>query len=188
MSIESFVTDWDRQRYEERKQIADEQRAELDAAIAACGPGALAYGVWVLRDVTGVLPEQRHYCCRREHGVGWEPKAPESDERLTAATHSGYQMNGMTVYPFRFSVHFSAIEEYRPVPVDQLAERRARRRRRKLESEQTEIRKLAAKSLFPEMYENDLRAIRSELATIESALRGPGMMTFDERTDETHAR
>ena len=33
MSIELFVTDWDRQRYEGRKQIADEQQTELDAAM-----------------------------------------------------------------------------------------------------------------------------------------------------------
>ncbi len=173
MSIDLFVTDWDRQRYEGRKQIADEQQTELDAAIAACGPGALAYGVWVIRDRTGVLPDERYYCCRREDGVGWVPKAPESDERLTAATHKGYVMNGMTVYPFRFSVHFGALDEYRPVPPEQLAERRARRHQRKLEGERTELQKQAAESLFPEMYADDLQAIQNQLSTIESALKGP---------------
>lgn len=172
MSIDLFVTDWDRQRYEGRKQIADEQRSELDAAIAACGPGALAYGVWVIRDRTGVLPDERYYCCRRGDGAGWVPKAPHSDERLTAATHKGYVMNGVTVYPFRFSVHFGALDEYRPVPPEQLAERRARRHQRKLEGERTELQKQAAESLFPEMYADDLQTIQNQLSTIESALGG----------------
>jgi hypothetical protein len=168
--IEALVTDWDRQRYEGRKQIADEQQAELDAAIAACGPGAIAYGVWVIRDRSGVLPDQRQFCCRRAGQSGWLPKASASEERLTAETHRGYEINGRTVYPFRYSLYFGYLDEYQPVPPEKLAERRVRREKKELEQQHSDLKKRSSESLFPEMYETDLQEVEQRLTAVKAVI------------------
>lgn len=171
MSLESFITDRDRQNFEGRSEIASLQNQEREAAIAVCGPGAIAYGVWIDRDRAGILPERRTYCCRRPEYTGWMPVPPQDNERMTADMHKGYVFNGETVYPFRWSRHFSDCPSYEPVPPEKLAERRAKRQGRKLQRQLNELQSEARGSLFPEMYDDEIETVQDGIKQIESVLK-----------------
>lgn len=132
------------ERYEEnyatRKRVADAARAELDAAIAACGPDAEAYCRWTVHDKLGLEPDRVFYGCRRPEHVGWKPDPPESDERIVqdvvmVVTPSGIKyetrsltINGVTHYPYRWGTSFQAISEYRPQTPEQMKAAAERRR------------------------------------------------------------
>lgn len=132
------------ERYQEnyalRTRVADEARAELAAAIAACGPGAVGYCRWTLHDKLGIEPPRYFYGCRRPEHVGWQPRPPDSDERVTAegvtfVTESGIRypcspltIGGVTHYPYRWSLSFQAITAYNPQTPDQMKAAAERRR------------------------------------------------------------
>lgn len=93
-----------------RKRIADESASEFAAAIAACGPGAEAYGRHSVFDKLGVKATRAIYC-RRDDGV-WSPPQPACDERIFAqtvhvVTPSGvrYTTHAVTVPEGRFAEH-----------------------------------------------------------------------------------
>jgi len=79
--------------------------------------------------------------------------------------------NGQTVYPFRWSRHFSDCPSYEPVPPEKLAERRAKRQGRKLQKQLTELESQARGSLFPEMYDDEITVTRDGINHIESVLK-----------------
>lgn len=157
-----MITEQDRRNYEGRKVIADAMREQFEEAVRVCGDGAIAYGYWVVRDKLGILPDRRFYCCRREGQSGWKPDPPDCNERLTAETHKGYEFNGTIVYPFRFTHGFQAIDDYEPLQPEQLAERRAKRNLRKVSRAIEQTRSEMQRSLFPGMYDDDLRSLEAE--------------------------
>ena len=170
MTENPFITERDIRNFEGRMEIAALQNAELDAAIAACGPGAIAYGVWVIRDRAKIEPDKRSYCCRRPDVLGWKPQPEHNMERMTPEMHAGYDFKGDKFYPFRWSLHFQACEEYHPVEPEKLAERRAKRESRKIESQLEELRLESKESLFPEMYDDDLESAENALQQIQAML------------------
>lgn len=128
------------QNYATRRALADEARAELDAAIAACGPGAEAYCRWTMHDKLGIEPPRYFYGCRRSDRSGWHPKPPENHDRVeqdvvTFVTDGGVKyvtgsamIAGVKYYPFRYSMGFQALHEYRPRTPDQMKAAAERRR------------------------------------------------------------
>lgn len=96
--------------YTTRKQIAGESAREHAAAIAACGPGAAAYGRHIIHDKLG-LEATRIIYCRQDDGV-WSPPPPACDERIFAqavdvSTASGvrYTCHAVTIPEGRFAEH-----------------------------------------------------------------------------------
>lgn len=155
------VTELDRENAARRQEIADRTRAAIEEAVAACGPGAHAYGVWSLTDRASG-EKHRLYCCLRDGG-GWEPQPQyAAEERLTAEQHPGYEFNGERVFPFRYEVGFHALSEYRPKSAEQLADARDRRIAKKRDAERQRLTRRQRESLFPEMYEDDLRSLELE--------------------------
>ena len=66
-----------------REAVRERAAADLAAAVAACGPGALAYGRWTYTDRTNPARVVVVYCCRRPGVSGWVGEAtPWADELL----------------------------------------------------------------------------------------------------------
>lgn len=137
-----------------RKQVADEAARELAAAIEACGPDAEAYCRWTQHDKLGIEPPRYFYGCRRDDGRGWQPEPPENNERVmqdvvTFVTASGIKyeshsltINGLTLYPYRWSTYFQALTEYKPRTPEQMkaaAEQRRAKAIAEAEAEQREL-------------------------------------------------
>jgi hypothetical protein len=125
-------------RYAARRRIADEGVAEIAKAIDACGPGATAYGMHVITDRTGELPDRVIYCCRRPTHTGWQPSVqfPGWDERIETPG-SGFEVKGVTYYPFRFKFAFGALNEYRPQTPEQMKRAAEARQAKRDEAERT---------------------------------------------------
>lgn len=140
-----------------REELAAEEQRGLDLAVAECGPGAKRYACWVIRDKTGRIPEQRIYCCQRDGVTGWQPGHATSDERLTEADHPGYEINGERLFPFRFSYGLHTLNSYKPKSAEQLAEAREKRVSKKREKLKKQLIKKQRDSLFPEIYEQELK-------------------------------
>lgn len=146
--------------YAARKAIADASRAELDAAIAACGDGAEQYGTHRVHDKLGIEPGRVIYCCRRD-GTSWDPPAPDLvDARIrqrvaALVTPSGVKYEGHAVtiekasqyhpYPvthflFRFDVSTVGLsDDYRPRTAEQLKAAAEARRAKALAEQQAEL-------------------------------------------------
>jgi hypothetical protein len=146
--------------YAARKAIADAARAELDAAIAACGGGAERYGTHRIHDKLGLEPARVIYCCRRDDGP-WEPPAPDLlDTRIRQRvailiTPSGVKYEGHAVtiekaspyhpYPvthflFRYDVSTVGLsDDYRPRTPEQLKAAAEQRRAKAVAKEQAEL-------------------------------------------------
>lgn len=155
------------ERYQEnyavRKKLADEARAELDAAIAACGPGADAYCRWTMTDKLGREPDRVFYGCRRNGGT-WEPRPPEDNERIeqesvtlrtpygTPYVISAVTIKGVKYYPFRWELGFSALSDYRPKTAEQMkAAAEARRAKAIAENEAEFEAKQRAAAAHPQL-------------------------------------
>lgn len=134
-----------------RRRIADEQRAELDAAIAAVGPDHERYCRWIEHDKLGLLPPRISY--GYNDGSGWQNEPPFDGERVeqdvvTFVTEAGIKydchttpIKGVKYYPFRWSLGFQALTSYRPQSAEQLkaaAERRHAEATAKLEATERE--------------------------------------------------
>lgn len=164
------VTKQDIDNYVGRMNIANAMSEQFRAAVDACGPGAIAYGVWVIRDKLQILPDELVYCCRRHEFTGWQPEPPNRDERLSEETHPGFESNGKRFFPFRFTHSFQALEEYRPVQPEKLAERRAKRQLRIVERTIEDLQRTMQASLFPEMYHSELQAAESQRESLRAEL------------------
>jgi hypothetical protein len=164
--------------YAARKAIADAQRAELDAAIAACGPGADVYGRHRIHDKLGEAARVI-YCCRRDGGV-WTPPAPPCDdvifaESVLVTTPSGvkyttravtipegpFAEHAVTRLPRRYEVSTVALTaEYRPRTPEQMkaaAEARRTKAIAELEAEAAEERARAAAAPQLQLFSKDHR-------------------------------
>lgn len=136
-----------------RKQIAEDARRLYLEAVEACGPGALAYGLQVIRDEAGLLPTRRIFNCRREGHTGWkpwveiDPRAPENTMPpgpwkspihafgfIVAKDFNGLKA-GQVCRVCRFQTGQRSIELYEPKTVRQLEALAARRRARKVRRE-----------------------------------------------------
>jgi hypothetical protein len=106
------------ENYATRRRIADQGLADLAEARAACGPGATAYGFWLITDKLGDHPPRRTFCCRRD-GAGWLPAPDAADERIADPARA-FVVKGVTYYPMRYSIAFGALVEYKPRTPDQL--------------------------------------------------------------------
>ncbi len=136
------------ERYEEnyaaRKAIADKGRAEIEAAIAACGPGHGGYAKWIITDTAGVEPPRTVYCCWDEGGGGWKPKAfergaDEPPERWPDEARA-IVVKGVKFYPLRYSVSFSAFSEYSPQTPAQMKAAAESRRAKAIAKQEAEDR------------------------------------------------
>jgi len=108
----------DQETYAVRRRIADESVAQLAEAIAACGPGADAYGCWVITDKLGEQPLRRVWCCRRDSS-GWEPDHGSTGERIMDPARA-FVVKGVAYYPLRYTIGFMAVAEYKPRTPEQL--------------------------------------------------------------------
>lgn len=153
----AIPTEQDIQGAKLRAEIADQENREYNQAVEVCGPGANRYACWVIRDKTGRLPEQRIFCCQRDGITGWQPQHETSDERLTEADHPGFEINGEKLFPFRFSYGLHTLNIYKPHTAEQLAEAREKRVAKKREKLRKAILKKQSESLFPELYEPELK-------------------------------
>lgn len=148
--------------YATRKAIADAERAELDAAIAACGQDADEYGRHTIRDKLGLEQERVIYCCRRGGGR-WDPPAPNLDDirilhREAEVVTSGgvkYTARAITIestrfvehpvtrFPFRYDVSTVRLTaDYRPhTPERMKAAAEARHAKALAEQEQEDARR-----------------------------------------------
>lgn len=140
--------------YAARKRLADEGRAHIEAAIAACGPGATAYAMRVIKDRTKALPDRVVYCCLRPEYTGWQPdgRFPGHDERVGPEHDPGFEVKGVHYRLFRFSFSFQALTDYKPQTPDQMKAAASRRRDAaiaKLEADRAAAR--AARAAMPQI-------------------------------------
>lgn len=137
-------TQFERESAEMRANLAAKGEAERRQAIAACGPGAAAYGIWIAKDRSGREPDRLVYCCQRSGQRGWQPSSdfPGSNDRWEE--HEGYDFNGQNVKPFRWSSGLKVLNEYRPQTAEQLAAARERRELKEAEAAAAEAARLAA--------------------------------------------
>lgn len=135
MSAPAEVTPHDIELARIRREIADKGQADLQKAIAACGPGHTAYAFWYIVDNAGFVTEEISIpCCRPKSGGGWQPKPPtrftyeRSPLKYFTRTDGGFMNCAM-----RWTVGIQVLDNYNPKSAEQLAEGRARRQQRKLE-------------------------------------------------------
>jgi hypothetical protein len=146
----------------DRARIAGERNALYEQAVAACGPGALAYGMSVVRDRAGLEPTVRLFCCRRPEFTGWQPavtfdvRAPENQMPagpwkspqdafgfLVAKDFNGLKA-GQWYRVCRWDVGLGSIEEYHPQTRDELDRAREAREAKKVGREMEDRPLLAA--------------------------------------------
>lgn len=142
-----------------RKEIADADRAELDAAITACGEGADAYGKHTIFDKLGLEPDRIIYCCRRDGG-DWTPPMPDiagvrilrQSAQVTTRGGVRYQANALTIentrfapdpvtrFPYRYDTGTVALTaDYRPRTAEQLRAAAEARRTKALAEEEERL-------------------------------------------------
>lgn len=108
----------DPETYAARRRIADASTAQLAEAVAACGPGADAYGCWVVTDSLGEHPPRRVWCCTRD-SAGWQPGHGSTDERVMDPARA-FVVKGVAYYPLRYSIGWQSAAEYKPRTPEQL--------------------------------------------------------------------
>jgi hypothetical protein len=147
------------QNYAIRRAIVDERLAEIEAAVAACGPGAEQYGQHSVHDKLGIEPERVIYCCKRDGG-DWQPPPPDlTDVRIlrrsaVLVTRGGvkYQGSAVTIekasrfipdpvthFLFRYDVATVAlVDDYRPRTPEQMKAAAEKRRDKALAEQEAE--------------------------------------------------
>jgi hypothetical protein len=115
----------------DKRNIAAQQKRKLRAAKKACGE-AKAYAQWSLTDSLGLEPKRVVYCARHEGRGGWLPSSEEAfGDIAKAALDAGIHWPLRRGYWPRYSVGWTSISDYNPVPESVLAERRAKRKAKK---------------------------------------------------------
>lgn len=132
-------------RDKDKRDIAARQKRQLRAAIAACGE-AKSYGRWSLTDNLGLEVTRFAYCCRREGVIGWTPTVEQAfGELVNAAIDEAVSWPLKKRGWSRYSVGWSSVVDYNPVPENVLAERRAKKKAKKERNAKRKAKKQAPK-------------------------------------------